>query len=332
MLECALVGPQGIEALAQGDPRGRTAPPPDSPLVLWLDLDSPTDAERAAAAAVCGINAEEAWAARLRAFRWPRCTLLDGRVLLQSMAYRRRGAVSGDDFPGLSFILGPRALVTVHYGPLPVITALRDSIVQDPPTGTVQPAQLVLRALTEIADGLIDASQSLEEQAGRLEDTILTGGGRRPSRALPQTLLAMHRTGIKLRRLLVLEQSALERFQRLAGPTLSAEEHVALGDVLHQLSHAESLSDSVILVNESALNAHLGVLNNHMNDVMKVLTVFGTIFLPLTFLTGLYGTNFNPLPGAGSATGFWVLLGVSATVILGLSAFFYRLGWFRRDE
>lgn len=332
MLEIALIGPHGIELLSPDDPRGMAPPPPGSPLVLWLDLDTPTDIERTAAATLCGINAEEAWAARLRAFRWPRCTVLDGRILLQSVAYRRQGRVTGDDLPGVSFIMGPQVLVTAHHGPLSTIAVFRESIARNPSAAPVRPAQLVLRALEEIADGLIDASQSLEEQAGRLEDRILTEEGRRPSRGLPQTLLAIHRTGIKLRRLLVLEQAAIERFQRLAGPSLTTDEQTALGDVLHQLSHAESLSDSVILVNESALNAHLGVLNNHMNDVMKVLTVFGTIFLPLTFFTGLYGTNFNPLPGANGATGFWVLVAVCAAVILGMGFLFYRLGWFRRDE
>ena len=305
-------------------PLGRSSEGPAAGF-LWIDLDSPSDEEMRRAAEHAGISPEVLAGLRRTGAFTPRRKSIDGRILLDSAAYRHRGAVTKDDLVGFTLLIGPDSLVTVRRGPIAALDAITERTPGD--SGSVTSLGVTLDVLDRVAEGLLDASQSLEDQAGLLGDAVLS----RMPRRLPQRLLALHRAGIKLQRLLVLETSALERMSRLPGHALSQEEQTRLTDILHQLSHADALSDSVILENQSALNAHLNVLNNRMSDVMKVLAAVGTVFLPLAFLTGLYGTNFNPLPGADSAVGFWVLVGVAVALILTMAAFFYRLGWFRRE-
>lgn len=303
----------------------------DMPLAsgfIWVDLDMPTDEEVEAASRRLGLPVGLSASLDRRSRPTPRCSVVEGWVWLESAAYRRRGAVTGDDLVELTFLIGPGALLTLHRGPIPALDAITGRVPSEEGNAPARPLRTALRVLDAVADGLIDASQSLEEQAGQLEDAVLS----KASRKLPQRLIIVHRAGIKLRRLVVLESAALERLAHLPGYPLKTEEEERLADVLHRMSHAEALSDSVVLVNESALSAHLNVLNNRMNDVMKVLAAVGTIFLPLTFLTGLYGTNFAELPGSQRPYGFWVLVGVAAGLIFVMGGLFYRLGWFGREE
>jgi magnesium transporter len=64
-----------------------------------------------------------------------------------------------------------------------------------------------------------------------------------------------------------------------------------------------------------------------MNEVMKVLTVMSTIFIPITFLASIYGMNFNHMPELQTKYGYFGLLGVMALIALGMLAFFRRRKW-----
>jgi magnesium transporter len=75
------------------------------------------------------------------------------------------------------------------------------------------------------------------------------------------------------------------------------------------------------------LDVYLSSTSNKMNSVMKVLTMITTIFMPLSFLAGLYGMNFTYLPGATSIWGFPAVLLIMVLIILGMSRYFRRKGW-----
>ncbi len=101
------------------------------------------------------------------------------------------------------------------------------------------------------------------------------------------------------------------------------------------LDHAERLSENLNWLRESAadlLNTHLALVSHRMNDVMKVLTVMSTVFVPLSFLVGLYGMNFDTespwnLPELGWKYGYPFVWGVMLTVVGGILWFFRRRRW-----
>ena len=74
-------------------------------------------------------------------------------------------------------------------------------------------------------------------------------------------------------------------------------------------------------------NAYIAFASHRLNQVMRVLTVITVIFVPLSFLAGIYGMNFDNIPGAKSSSGFFVLLAVMTVIALGLLALFRRKGW-----
>jgi len=79
------------------------------------------------------------------------------------------------------------------------------------------------------------------------------------------------------------------------------------------------------------LSLHGAMMSNRMNEIMKVLTVMSTIFIPLSFLTGLYGMNFVNMPELQAQNGYFVLLGVMAVIVVALVLFFRHKGWLHDD-
>ena len=78
----------------------------------------------------------------------------------------------------------------------------------------------------------------------------------------------------------------------------------------------------------SLLDAHLSMVSNQLNTVMKVLTVIATVFMPLTFITGLYGMNVDlPHFGLGGTRMFWMLMIIMTGVVAGMLVYFHRRRW-----
>jgi Mg2+ and Co2+ transporter CorA len=77
---------------------------------------------------------------------------------------------------------------------------------------------------------------------------------------------------------------------------------------------------------------HYSAQGNRTNDIMRTLTVLTAIFLPLNLVTGFFGMNFEGLPLIHSATGAWIVFGVMLFLGVGLSTYFWRKRYLRRDQ
>jgi magnesium transporter len=104
------------------------------------------------------------------------------------------------------------------------------------------------------------------------------------------------------------------------------------------LDHAVQLSEMIESYRETAtdiMGVHLSSMSNRMNEVMKVLTIIASIFIPLSFVAGLYGMNFNPdaspwnMPELNWAWGYPAALGAMGLVALVMLLVFHWRGWFR---
>jgi magnesium transporter len=75
------------------------------------------------------------------------------------------------------------------------------------------------------------------------------------------------------------------------------------------------------------MDVYLITNSNKMNEVMKVLTIMSTIFIPVTFIAGVYGMNFENMPEIKSENGYYITWGVMISIILGLIIYFRRRKW-----
>ena len=94
------------------------------------------------------------------------------------------------------------------------------------------------------------------------------------------------------------------------------------------IDHAYEAADTYFNMIGDYLNIFNTNVSNRVNDVMKVLTIFASIFIPLTFIAGIYGTNFHYVPELNYKYGYFVMWGVMLLVALGMLYYFKRNKWF----
>ena len=103
-------------------------------------------------------------------------------------------------------------------------------------------------------------------------------------------------------------------------------------DIYDHLVRVTDLAESYRDLIGGSLDAYLSVVSNRLNEIMKVLTIFSAVMLPLTFIAGVYGMNFENMPELHSRYGYYAVWGFMILVAVGMLAFFWRRGWIGRTK
>jgi magnesium transporter len=113
----------------------------------------------------------------------------------------------------------------------------------------------------------------------------------------------------------------LNRLSRSEFKLVSAAVSIYFRDVYDQIARYADLTESYRDVILLALDAYMSATSNRLNEVMRTLTLISTIFLPLTFITGLFGMNFSVIPWSSHPFGFYGT--VFVTLIAGIGMYLY---------
>ena len=130
---------------------------------------------------------------------------------------------------------------------------------------------------------------------------------------------------ISSKQLEVLYRMSHGQFQLISGPALPF-----FRDIFDHLVRVTDLAESYRDLISGSLEAYLSVVSNRLNEIMKVLTIFSAIMLPLTFIAGVYGMNFEYMPELHSRYGYFAVWGFMIVVAIGMLYFFWRRGWIGR--
>lgn len=193
-------------------------------------------------------------------------------------------------------------------------------------------ADYLMYALLDAAvDGYFPVLERLDEQLADLEESILN----RPDRAVMHQVYEMKRNLLTLRRALWPLREATNTLVRDPHPLVAEETRLHLRDchdhVVRVLDFVENFRELCADLTDLLLSS----LSQRMGEVIKVLTMISTIFIPLTFITSIYGMNFNTevspynMPELGWRFGYLMILGVMLTLAVILLLAFWRAGWFR---
>jgi magnesium transporter len=181
-----------------------------------------------------------------------------------------------------------------------------------------------------LAYALVDAAvdhyfpvlEKLGERLEAMEEALLA----RKDDVLPG-LHQLRRERLRLRRSLWPLRDAVGALLRLDSPLLSPEVRVFLRDVQDHTLYLLDIVETYREMAGSLLDLSLSTMAQRTNEVMKVLTVIGTIFLPLTFLVGVYGMNFQHMPELAWPWAYPALWGIMVALALGMLWAFRRRGW-----
>jgi magnesium transporter len=179
-----------------------------------------------------------------------------------------------------------------------------------------------------VIDGFYPVLEHVGDMLGDLEEEVVE----HPSRATLRRIYAIKRQLLQLRRAVWPHRDVLTSLVRDENSFVSAGDRIYLRDTS---DHAMQLLDVLEAYRETVsglLDVYLSSESNRTNEVMRVLTVMASIFIPLTFVAGVYGMNFEAMPELHSRIGYPIVLGVMFVVGGGLLWKFRRLGWIGRKD
>ena len=189
---------------------------------------------------------------------------------------------------------------------------------------------LTYALLDTIVDGFFPVLETYGERLEELEDEVVVN----PTRATLAEIHQLKRDLLSLRRLIWPLRDAVNVLIRDAGDFFSAEVRVYLRDCYDHTVQVMDIVETYREVASGLMDVYLSAIGNKMNEIMKFLTVISTIFIPLTFIAGVYGMNFDPdkspwnMPELAWYWGYPFALGLMLVIAIALVIFFKRRGWF----
>lgn len=291
------------------------------PGTIWIDMTAPTDDEFEAVS---------------KQFDWHPLAIDDMRIethlpkvddfgdhlllVVHAAAIGDRGRF---DTIEMEIFVGANYIVTHHGQPVPAIDGLLGRCRRNHSLAAKGPAYLLYLLVDGMADVYLPYLDRLDDRIDDLEEEILD----EPSRRTQAEIYTLKRDVIALRRIVLPQAEVLRRLGRGEFPILPAESEMYFRDVHDHLYRVSEEANSYRDLLTAVLDSYLSAMSNDMNQVMKVLTVFASIFIPLTFLAGIWGMNFEGMPELHSRLGYPIALGSMVVVGLSLVGFFKRKGW-----
>lgn len=240
----------------------------------------------------------------------------------------------GDDFATeqVSFILGKHYLLTVQekakydsFGPV------RERIRTD--KGNIRrqgPDYLAYALLDAIVDGFFPILEDYGEQLEELEDEVVAN----PNRQTLEKIHLIKRELLAIRRAIWPQRDSMNTLIRDGSAYFDPEIRIYLIDCYDHIVQILDMLETYREIASSLMDIYLSSISNKMNEIMKVLTIISTIFIPLTFIAGVYGMNFNPekspfnMPELNWYWGYPASLLAMFLIASSLMFTFWRMRWF----
>ncbi len=219
----------------------------------------------------------------------------------------------------LTLVVGTQYLLTIHDQPSPTVTEVRDML-HDGRATYRSPTHLAYRLYLAVADAFRDAADTYEEAFDHLEDEILDRKDR------SHQVFSMRRELYLLRRQIAEERRIASQLAREDwNPDQSGSPFLDVYEALyHVIDNIDGLKDNLTGLVDLQLNQR----SMRMNEVMKLLTIFSTVFLPLSFITGFFGMNFHSMvPELSASHGQLWVLGLMFLVVTTMLTYFRRRRW-----
>jgi magnesium transporter len=263
----------------------------------------------------------------------PKTEAYEGHQFYVSRMFRRLPS-RAIDREQVSIFFGKHYVLTFQERYGDVLDPVRERLRQGKgPMRKSGPDYLAYAIIDAIIDGYYPVLEATGDTLEDLEHEVI-------AHATPTTLQRIHdvkRELLALRRGIWPQRDAINSLIRDDLPFVSKEVRIYLRDCY---DHCVQLSDLVETYRElvsGLLGTYLSSIANRTNEVMKVLTIMASIFIPLTFLAGIFGMNFERMPELGIPWAYPALLGLMVVVALGMLVYFRRLGWIggggqRHDE
>lgn len=308
--------------------------------MVWVDMDTPTSEEETAVLRKWFPVHELVLADMHRAFRksdddrlhHPKVEDFGTYLYVIMHALQPRDQEDADDDPTayryastaqVNIIIGENALITHHAVSLEPIKALGESCNINHRLMRRGPDFLLHLLLDDLVNQYLPLVTMFEDRIEEVEHTVF----RQPTTLTLSRILNMKRRLQEARRTVVYQREIVNRLARGEFDLVALDESVYYRNVYDHLvrvaDQLEAARDGVT----SVMEAYFSVSNARLNQVMKVLTVISTIFLPLTFICSIYGMNFHFMPELDWEYGYGLIWAIILVIGVSMVIYFKRRGW-----
>lgn len=257
----------------------------------------------------------------------PKLEDYNNQLLVISQMVRLKEDESGFDTEQVSFVLGKRYLLSFQEEELQdCFEIVRDRIRTS--QGRVRKSgadYLTYLLLDTIIDGYFPVVEHYEDRIEALEDAIISN----PDRDTMQEIYDVRRELLALRRLIWPMRNVLHLLMRDHHGIVSDEVQIYFRDSYDHVIQILEIIEAYRELAASLMDVYMSTMGNKLNEIMKFLTVISTIFIPLTFIVGVYGMNFENMPELKGEWSYFIVWLIMLAVAGGLIFYFWRKGWFK---
>lgn len=230
----------------------------------------------------------------------------------------------------LDIYLGENFLLTYHHDALRSVDAVKTQVHSNTFVCERGSDYLLHQILDHLADQYIPVINDFDDAINDLKKRIF--GMKTNNNKILEEISDLERSAARLVRISSKQLDVLSRLARGEFPFIDEDVLPFYRDVydhLHRVSaYAENYRDQI----SGLLHIHFNVVASRTNDIVKFLTIFSAVWLPLSFIAGIYGMNFDYMPELKTRNGYFFTLGLMAAVAASLLLFFWRKGWiFKKD-
>ncbi|MEM1368594.1 MAG: magnesium/cobalt transporter CorA [Cyanobacteria bacterium P01_H01_bin.15] len=233
----------------------------------------------------------------------------------------------GFDIEQIGFVLGSNYLLTFQEDSDDYFNLVRDRI-KKPKSRLRQrgPDYLLYLLLDALVDGFFPLMETCGDRIEELEEDVALN----PTRDILGEIYGIRRDLLALRRAAWPLRSVINQLIQEDNELITSDTQIYLRDCYDHIIQLVDILEIYRELASSLMDIYLSAMSNKMNEVMNFLTVISTIFIPLTFIVGVYGMNFKYMPELDWRLGYWLCWGVMLLISGGLLIYFKHKGWFRR--
>ena len=224
----------------------------------------------------------------------------------------------------LDVFLGKNYLLTYHTKEMRSVSEILRRAGENSPIFEYGLDFVLYSILDVLMTNYIPVLESIEDQLDSVEEIIFD----RPEQATLKDILSIKRTLMRLKKTIFPQREVINHLARNEYKFVQPKTQAYFRDVYDMLYRMAEMTESFRDVSTALVETYLSTVSNRMNQVVKVLTLITTIFLPLTLIAGIYGMNFEYMPELHWRYGYYFALGLMVVVAIGLIGMFKWKRWF----
>jgi magnesium transporter len=226
----------------------------------------------------------------------------------------------------LDIFIGPDYLVTIPNQPLPPLEYLFERCRSSEETReelfSKGPGYLLYRIVDDAMDYCFPMLRKMGNKLDRIEEDIFLGRSQEAVRDISNAKQEI----INFRKVIRPQRVVLRDLERTKKRYIAEDLDIYFDDVVDASERIWDMLENYKEVVEALEDTNESVLSHRVNEVLRVLTAFSVVILPLTLLASIWGMNVG-VPGEGSTTAFWLIIAGMVTLLASMLAYFRRRGW-----